>query len=806
MSRRPLAPLALLAVMAPSALARAQPSAPSPAEEVRSAPKLTREAKLVTFVEATFPPNEARSSEVKLAITIGADGTVRDVAVLASGGADFDEAAVAAARRFVFEPAEVDGRKAAVKIAYLYSFTYVPKAPAPAPPPPLPAEAPPPQAQPESEVTVRGVRKPQDAVAIGVSRDEARLVAGTQGDTLKVVQNLPGIARPSFGSGQLVVWGSAPEDTRVYVDGVEIPALFHGSALRSTINSDFVKGVELVPGAFGAEYGRSLGGLVRVETRALPANGVHGYVGADTLDTSAMLSGAIGDRLRIGAAGRVSYLDSVMKAVSAPDVGDYFPIPKYRDYQAKAQLALRDGESLDAVFLGSNDELRRTIPSTDPARVRSQTTSLGFQRLYLHYSRALEDGARVDITPFVGHDTNNVDSQFGDNPAKLDIGAWRYGVRASERARISSVLSLGGGVDIDGTSASIARAGSIDIPAREGDVTVFGQPPGSDYNADDWTASIVDVGPYVTADVTLGPVVVTPGLRVDGFLLEASRQTPRVGHTPSIGLSHLDGAIQPRLATRWQVVPRLAISASVGQYAQAPAPEDMSAVFGTPRLSPSKATHATLGESLAITRTLSANVVGFAKALSDLVVRSRLTTPKLAQALVQDGVGRVYGVQMLLRQEMYKGFFGWASYTISRSERRYVGDATWRLFDYDQPHVLTIVLSKQEGPWTFGARFRYARGLPRTPVVGSFYDVSGDQFQPIFGEQSSIRLPDFYQLDVRIDRAFMLGPTRFILYLEGQNVTFHKNQEEYVYSDDYARRSTISGLPTLAILGARLEL
>ncbi|MFY0534606.1 hypothetical protein [Nannocystis pusilla] len=32
------------------------------------------------------------------------------------------------------------------------------------------------------------------------------------------------MARSAAGSGQLIVWGAAPQDTRVYVDGVPIPA------------------------------------------------------------------------------------------------------------------------------------------------------------------------------------------------------------------------------------------------------------------------------------------------------------------------------------------------------------------------------------------------------------------------------------------------------------------------------------------------------------------------------------------------------------------------------------------------------
>ena len=43
-------------------------------------------------------------------IEIAADGKVERVSVVQSAGDDFDTAAVAAARQFVFEPAEIDGK------------------------------------------------------------------------------------------------------------------------------------------------------------------------------------------------------------------------------------------------------------------------------------------------------------------------------------------------------------------------------------------------------------------------------------------------------------------------------------------------------------------------------------------------------------------------------------------------------------------------------------------------------------------------------------------------------------------------
>ena len=67
----------------------------------------------------------------------------------------------------------------------------------------------------DEEVVVRAARIKKEAVETRIRTEEARKVPGTQGDTLKVVQNLPGVGRASFGSGQLVVWGSSPKETRV---------------------------------------------------------------------------------------------------------------------------------------------------------------------------------------------------------------------------------------------------------------------------------------------------------------------------------------------------------------------------------------------------------------------------------------------------------------------------------------------------------------------------------------------------------------------------------------------------------------
>ena len=374
-------------------------------------------------------------------------------------------------------------------------------------------------------------------------------------------------------------------------------------------------------------------------------------------------------------------------------------------------------------------------------------------------------GDAIILTPFFGQDSNALAQKFGGTPAHQDNDSNRYGLRASLKSPLEEWLTLNVGLDALGTTSTVLHDGSLTLPAREGDISVFGQPPGDEYAVDTWKTHILDLGPYAFVDVKLGPVTLTPGLRYDAYLIEGNKALPPLPNEPPLGFSHMETAFSPRASGRWDVTSRFALTAAYGQYNQAPQPEELSAVFGTPALALSKATHVTAGEQLRITELLSLDVVAFDKTLSDLDVRTRLQNPLVGRLLIQNGEGKSYGVQFLLRQEMWHGFFGWASYTISRSERRYVGDADFRLFDFDQPHVLSLEFGSQQiGRWSVGARFRYASGDPRH--AGRRQHVRRERrssYDPIFGPQNSIRIPGSSgsAIDARVDRTFVLGKWAF---------------------------------------------
>ncbi len=656
----------------------------------------------------------------------------------------------------------------------------------------------------DEEVIVRARRVRSEAGRTGVRVEEARRVPGTQGDAAKVVQSLPGVARPAFGGDKLVVWGAAPRDTRVYVDGVEIPALYHLGGVRSVLPADLVRSLELVPGGFGVEHGRSLGGVVRLETRELP-EGLHGFVAADLLDASAMVTASPLPRLRLAVSGRYGWLDRILLG-AIRDVGDFVPIPRYDDEQVKVTLALRDDEELGLLFLATHDKLRRAVASPDPAETRAEDTVTSAYRFILRYARIFPDGASVTVSPSVGWDRATSATSFGAVPTYTDADSVRYGVRAVWRQRLAPRLTATAGMDFQGSHTQNGRYGSLTLPPREGDPYVFGQPPGAEIANDDWTTEIVDAAPFAGAELALGPLTLAPGLRVDAFLIEGDRLLPRVGLAPATGFSRLEWSADPRLSAVLRVAPGVSVSGSAGLYHQPPAAEDLSATFGSPALRLERGWQATLGAAAALGAVATVEATGFWKSLADLVVRSRAPSPALAHALVQTGEGHGYGVQLLVRRELARGLFGWIAYTFSRAERKDEADPLYRLFDHDQPHVLAAVASWEVGGWAFGGRARYASGAPRTPVDGAFYDARDDRYEPIMGLQNSIRIPAFFQLDLRIDRRFAVGALRIDLYLDVQNVTNRDNAEEIVYDRTYRQRGHVTGLPTLAVLGARVEL
>ena len=840
-------------------------------------PKLTKPPRLVELADAPNP--EKRAADVVLRITIDPTGKVTDATILQSASPALDAAAVEALKESTFEPAEIDGKPASIKLEFRYSFTIKEEAPTTATfegvvrdratqkpladveialangpktttdatgkftilniepgkyaitlsGPNLTAlrteetfeagkkiEAAYDVAAPESagtnanaadsddlEIVVTAPALEKHVVATEVTAEEGRRLPGTAGDVLKVIESMPGVARAQVGSGALVVWGAAPDDTRVYVDGVRVPRLYHGGGLRSIVATDLVEAVELAPGGYGAAYGRGLGGLVTVRTRRLAEPDLHASAGLDLLDASAAVRVPIGDKLHVAVAARRSHLDAVLDPITGGDAKDFFPIPRYNDAQARIAYEFAKDERAELTWLHSSDDVDRIAASADPLLRKQDSRSLAFERVYARYEKG-----PVSVVPWFGIDRSRRTDRFGEVPATLAQDTTLYGLRAAYRGSLSKVLTLNAGIDAEVDDARLRRSGSITTPAREGDLRVFGQVPEDKLNADAWKVLTAGLAPFAELDASLfdGKLHVTPGARFDPYFVSVSRQTPAEGETPAVGAFRQDAALEPRVAVRWQAEDRLLLRGAYGRYHQLPGAEDLSAVFGNPQLPSANGDHFVFGSALKVLPKTALETTAFLTLSDDLAMRNPASAPLLAQALLPVGAGRSYGVQFLLRQELAHRVAGWISYAVSKSERRDNDAAAWRPSDYDQTHVLSAVSRVDLGRgWEVGARVRWSSGFPRTAVAGALYDARRDVFEPLFGPKNRDRLPAFFQVDLRGSKRWKLPYGEIEAYLELQNVTDRQNPEEVVYSTSYRQRAYVTGLPILPVAGLRWE-
>jgi hypothetical protein len=292
---------------------------------------------------------------------------------------------------------------------------------------------------------------------------------------------------------------------------------------------------------------------------------------------------------------------------------------------------------------------------------------------------------------------------------------------------------------------------------------------------------------YVEALVRAGDrLLIVPGLRGDYFSEDEA------------------WAVDPRLSARLRLAAETTLKGGAGLFSQPPQWGETVPGLGNPKLGLTHAQHYSVGVEQGFGARGSVSLDGFYKRLSDLEVNGVDAAGQVIQ--VNGGIGRIYGLEVLARLNPTGRRFGFVSYTLSRSERNDHGEG-WRLFDYDQTHILTIAGgSRLPRGWELGATFRLVSGNPNTPVTGAVYDANADYYAPVFGAVNSARDPLFHQLNVRVEKAWRFRAWQLAAYLDVQNVYNHRSQEGLQWSYDYARSAPVAGLPVLPSLGVRGEL
>ncbi len=635
-------------------------------------------------------------------------------------------------------------------------------------------------------------RSEVDRQTIGL--EEIRRVPGAGTDVVRVVENLPGVARTAFG-GQPIIRGAAPQDTEIFLEGDPIPNAFHFLAGPAVVATEMIDSVDFYPGNFSTAFGRATAGIVDLRTRSPRDDRFAGFAEVDLLDASAIIEGPITDNISFALAGRRSYYDLFLPSLLERAGSDTFISPRYYDYQAWTTYRSDGGNhKLELFVYGSNDALEIRFPDDEPeGDTRVQTTGAGFDTFFDRAQFNWEwtpESLPLDTSLMASYGRNQFGFEVADN-LFFDLSFFQTQFRYDTRLDIADNLELRSGLDIQ-LSSGTAEFAAPPFDA-EPDATAGGGPPFT--LPEEGVDSISDQTLYYPAvysefDYTIADRwTLTPGLRLD-YYGDVDRWAPA-----------------PRFSSRFDVTDDWTAKGGIGLFTQPPIPGQTDDTLGNPDITFESATHYAVGAEWTPRDFLEVDTTIYLRRNHDLVEPSSNQQvdddgQRQPQVFSNDGRGRAYGWELLLRHYPRNDFFGWVSYTLSRSERLDTDDGDWFLVDTDQTHILTLVAGYSlPRNFDISGRFRLVSGNPDTPVVGATFDADQDTYRPRRGPTNSVRNATFNQLDLRLDRRFVFDTWQMSAYLDISNVYNATNPEGTQYNYDYSESAPLRGLPFLPTLG-----
>jgi TonB family protein len=779
------------------------------------------------------PKARGEGANVTLLLEIDETGRVTRAVVATSGGAAFDDAAIEASTRLRFAPATRGGRPIRSKIPFQFTFAQPaepegaasppsPDAPANgAPPHGAPANGTPPTGSPGAplaptdpnapaadggargedddddantafvDIQVKGQRAPRETTKHVLDREELRTMPGTNGDAIHAVENLPGVARTTGFSQNIIVRGSAPQDTGVFADGVWLVNAFHFGGITSVVPTEVLERLDFYPGNFSPEYGRQMGGIIDLGIRSPRKDRFGGLLQFDLLDGRFLAEAPLGKSTRFLLAGRRSWIDSWLGPALKSTGAGVTAAPVYYDYQAMIEQDLSSSTTARLLFFGSDDrfKLNLTTPSPDDPGLGGdigQTST--FYRLQGRVDSRLSDRTRwINMVSF-GHNGEHFELGTVDVEGSYRVVDSRSDLRAQLGRSVTAVAGLSflaGTYDV--TVVSPMRPADGEVPAP-----LFGSPL---YSLSG-TGNLLRPAAYAMLEVApANGLKLVPGVRVD-YSSEASQVT-----------------VDPRVTARYDIVQsplRTTLKGGVGVFHQPPQPFEAIRPFGSPNVKANYAIHRSLGIEQQLSRDVDVSMEGFYKDLRDLVVgRAAATSQPGGTNFANTGEGRTYGTELLARWKPGgTPFSGFIAYTISRSERRIDETRPFTTFEFDQTHILNAVASYKLGRgWTVGGRFRYVTGNPYTPYLGAVADLDAGVYTPIASPAlNSGRVAPFHSLDLRVDKTWTFTDWKLTAYLDLRNAYNRQNPEAMTYNYNYSQSKPLAGLPILPIVGLRGEL
>lgn len=595
----------------------------------------------------------------------------------------------------------------------------------------------------ETRVVAEQEGREREVQRVVMQGESLRTTPGALGDPLRIVGSLPGVTTPIAFLPWFAIRGASPGMSGYFIDGMQIPLLFHMLVGGGVIHAGLIEQLDFLPGAYDAAMGHFAGGVASAKTRAARSKGQHLEAEHRLFDASALVELALPSAVRISMAGHYGYPAPILRAID-----DRIDL-NFWDYQLRI-----DWRGLTVQALGSYDSLNLDTGAFGKSGF-SQNMRTTFHRLQVVH-RWQRGSLQAEVALVGGVDESGdttgrgLRKVHGGARAKLSYQFRWLRLYAAIEGELSKFHA-------DSFSLERVRSQSLEsvedrAPIREYTKDALGE------LGEERLGGVASAVLQARVDLWTRRVTLTAGTRVDLY---------HAGATTLLG-------IDPRVQLHFVANDWLSMHVGVGVYQQPPSPPMQLPGVDTfaLKLGLQRAVHVALTEEMRLPGQSSLRLTGyyqqFVNATDVPPFMSRFCAApapeKLTGAtatLIRIVDGQAYGMEVLLRKQAGP-VSGWISYTLSRSERGF--PCGLRPADYDQAHTLNIVVQvRLPGAVLAGARLYVASGRPETQV---------DPASPASTLRNNMRLPAYAQLDLRLERRWQFRRWALTVFLETLNTTF----------------------------------
>ncbi len=553
---------------------------------------------------------------------------------------------------------------------------------------------------------------------IGVA--EIQRNPGGNRDISKVIQSLPGVTSLASFRNDLIIRGGAPNENRFYLDDIEVPNINHFATQGASggpvglINVDFINEVDFYSGAFPANRGNTMSSVFNFKQRDTRDDRIGLTATLSATDMGLTLEGPLSkdksSTLLLSV--RRSYLQFLFKAIGLPF------LPTYNDYQFKYRKKWKKGE-LYVVGLGALDQFNLNLDANETESQRyllgnlPTTPQWNYTQgvVYKHYRSK-------GYTTYVlsRNMLNNEALKYEDNDESI-ASKLRFKYKSQEienKLRIENVERFG-------TYKLLTGFGYEFVKYNNSTYNRIATPNGPD--TINFSSKISFSKYYAFGQLSKSflneKLVTSIGVRADGNSYSEEMANPLQQLSPRISLSYA-------------FAPGFSFNFNTGLYYQLPPytvlgfQQNGELVNKTNQVKFIQNQQLVAGFEYNTSTSSRITVEGFYKVYNryPFLLRDSISLANLGgdfgvignEAVSSTSKGRSYGLEFMIQQRLYKGFYGIAAYTLAVSEFQ-DKKGVYRPSSWDSRNIFSLTMGKNfKRNWSVGLVWRFQTGLPFTPA------------------------------------------------------------------------------------------